>query len=113
MRHPLVLRSTLALATAFLAVSAPAAIADPPEHVFQGHLPGSHANVHQHTRAHGHTPFNGTQAVHQDSAPAAAAASDSDVDAATAAIAGGAAFALGAALSSLIVIRRQGPRPAA
>ena len=59
------------------------------------------------------TPFNGTQPVHEDPAPAAAAAADSDVDAATAAIAGGAAFALGAALSSLIVIRRQGPRPAA
>jgi hypothetical protein len=106
MRHPLILRPTLALAAAFLACSAPAAIADPPEHVFQGHhLPGSHANVHEYT--------NRPHPVHvaPTPAPAAPAASDSDFDVATAGIAGGAAFALGAALSSLLVITRTRPRP--
>jgi hypothetical protein len=104
MRHPLVLRPTLALAAAFLACSAPAAIADPPEHIFQGHhhLPGSHANIHEYT--------NRPHPVHVAPTPAPAAA-ESDFDVAAAGIAGGAAFALGAAVSSLLVITRTRPRP--
>jgi len=103
MRHPLILRPTLALAAAFLACSAPAAIADPPEHVSQGHhLPGSHANIHEYT--------NRPHPVHVATTPTPAG-SDSDFDVATAGIAGGAAFALGAAISSLLVITRPRPRP--
>ena len=104
MRHPLILRPTLALAAAFLVCSAPAAVADPPEHISQGHrhLPGSHANIHEYT--------NRPDPVHVASTPAPAA-SDSDFDVATAGIAGGAAFALGAAFSSLLVITRTRPRP--
>ena len=106
MRHPLILRPTLALAAAFLACSAPAAVADPPEHIIQGHrhLPGSHANIHEYT--------NRPHPVDVASTPASApTASDSDFDVATAGIAGGAAFALGAAFSSLLVITRTRPRP--
>jgi hypothetical protein len=106
MRHPLILRPTLALAAAFLVCSTSQAIADPNPHVLQGHLPGSHANVRQH----GHTPFNATMPLHEEPAPVRASDSD-DFDEAAAGIAGGAAFVLGAALSSLLVIRQR-PRPA-
>jgi hypothetical protein len=99
MRHPLILRPTLALAAAFLACSAPAALADPSPHTIKDHLPGSHANVHEYVY------------VPEPAREAPAPAGD-DFDAGTAGIAGGAAFVLGAALSSLLVIRRTRP-PAA